>query len=86
MAPLLSFSSWILILMIRSYQFIISPLLKSHCRFNPTCSQYGIEALCQFGLIKGSWLIIKRVLKCHPLHKGGDDPIPSKKIHCNREH
>ncbi|MGP1939574.1 MAG: membrane protein insertion efficiency factor YidD [Arsenophonus sp. ET-DL9-MAG3] len=86
MASLLSFGSWLLILMIKSYQFIISPLLRSHCRFNPTCSQYGIEALYQFGLIKGSWLIFKRILKCHPLHKGGDNPIPPKKKYYNREH
>ncbi|PHM34420.1 membrane protein insertion efficiency factor YidD [Xenorhabdus szentirmaii] len=64
---------------------MISPLLGPRCRFNPTCSQYGIEALRRFGMIKGSWLTVKRVLKCHPLHKGGDDPVPPKNDD-NREH
>ncbi|MGP1958830.1 MAG: membrane protein insertion efficiency factor YidD [Arsenophonus sp. NC-CH8-MAG3] len=78
MASSLSFGSRLLISIIRGYQLIIRPLLGSRCRFNPTCSQYGIEALYQFRLIKGSWLIMKRVLKCHPLHKGGDDPVPPR--------
>ncbi|ELY9176242.1 membrane protein insertion efficiency factor YidD [Escherichia coli] len=60
----------------RVYQRLISPLLGPHCRFTPTCSSYGIEALRRFGVIKGSWLTVKRVLKCHPLHPGGDDPVP----------
>jgi putative membrane protein insertion efficiency factor len=63
-------------MLIRGYQLVISPLLGAHCRFRPTCSQYGIEALRRFGMLKGSWLTIKRVLKCHPLHEGGDDPVP----------
>lgn len=62
--------------LIRVYQRLISPLLGPHCRFTPTCSSYGIEALRRFGVIKGSWLTVKRVLKCHPLHPGGDDPVP----------
>ncbi|WXR79515.1 membrane protein insertion efficiency factor YidD [Salmonella enterica subsp. enterica serovar Infantis] len=65
-----------LIALIRVYQRLISPLLGPHCRFTPTCSSYGIEALRRFGVIKGSWLTVKRVLKCHPLHPGGDDPVP----------
>ncbi|BBV10540.1 hypothetical protein BML2537_40340 [Providencia stuartii] len=63
----------------------ISPLLGPRCRFNPTCSNYGIEALRRFGMLKGSWLTAKRVLKCHPLHAGGDDPVPPKKNDDNRE-
>ncbi|WXS13305.1 membrane protein insertion efficiency factor YidD [Salmonella enterica subsp. enterica serovar Infantis] len=66
----------VLIALIRVYQRLISPLLGPHCRFTPTCSSYGIEALRRFGVIKGSWLTVKRVLKCHPLHPGGDDPVP----------
>lgn len=69
----------IFILLIRGYQRFISPLLGPHCRFTPTCSQYAIIALKRFGLIKGSWLTLKRVLKCHPLHDGGEDPVPPKK-------
>ncbi|WP_348666339.1 membrane protein insertion efficiency factor YidD [Arsenophonus symbiont of Ornithomya chloropus] len=84
MVSSLSFSTQILILIIKFYQ-LISPFLGSHCRFNPVCSQYGIEALYRFGFIKGIWLIIKRILKCHPLHVGGDDPVSSKYINHNRE-
>ncbi|EOS93481.1 hypothetical protein ETR_18771 [Erwinia tracheiphila PSU-1] len=76
MAPSLSLGSRCLIGLIRVYQRVISPLLGPHCRFHPSCSQYGIEALRRFGLIKGSWLTIKRVLKCHPLNTGGNDPVP----------
>ncbi|MGL9733997.1 MAG: membrane protein insertion efficiency factor YidD [Symbiopectobacterium sp.] len=85
MAKALSFGSRLLIGLIRGYQLIISPLLGPHCRFCPTCSQYGIEAIRRFGMIKGSWLTLKRVLKCYPLNHGGDDPIPPKPDN-NREH
>lgn len=67
-----------LIALIRGYQRFISPLLGPSCRFQPTCSYYAITALQRFGLIKGCWLSIKRILKCHPLHEGGDDPVPPK--------
>ncbi|WP_392566039.1 membrane protein insertion efficiency factor YidD [Utexia brackfieldae] len=67
-----------LIFLIRGYQRFISPLLGPNCRFQPSCSQYAIIALSRFGLIKGSWLTVKRVLKCHPLHEGGEDPVPPK--------
>lgn len=87
MASSLSAGSRILIMLIRGYQLVISPLLGPHCRFRPTCSQYGIEALRRFGMVKGSWLTIKRVLKCHPLHEGGDDPVPpNNNTDHNREH
>ncbi|WP_072055967.1 MULTISPECIES: membrane protein insertion efficiency factor YidD [Tatumella] len=79
MASSLSPGARLLIVLIRVYQRAISPLLGPHCRFNPTCSQYGIEALRRFGVIKGCWLTVKRVLKCHPLNAGGDDPVPPKK-------
>ncbi len=78
MASSLSHGARLLIVLIRVYQRGISPLLGPHCRFKPTCSHYGIEALRSFGLIKGSWLTLKRVLKCHPLNPGGDDPVPPK--------
>jgi len=61
---------------IRGYQRFISPMLGSNCRFNPTCSTYAHEAISRFGVIKGTWLASKRILKCHPLHAGGDDPVP----------
>ncbi|MBT0719216.1 membrane protein insertion efficiency factor YidD [Rosenbergiella epipactidis] len=78
MASSLSPSTRLLIALIRVYQRLISPLLGPHCRFTPSCSHYGIEALRRFGVAKGSWLTIKRVLKCHPLHPGGEDPVPPK--------
>ena len=71
--------SHLLILVIRSYQKWISPLLNPSCRFEPTCSQYAIESLKRFGAVHGSWLTLKRILKCHPLNKGGYDPIPPNK-------
>ena len=64
-----------LIKTIRLYQLILSPLLGSNCRFEPTCSQYFIEAVEINGVLKGSVMGIKRLLKCHPLHPGGFDPV-----------
>ncbi|MBS4200101.1 membrane protein insertion efficiency factor YidD [Bacillus sp. FJAT-49732] len=69
----------ILIMIIRFYQKIISPLKPPTCRFYPTCSQYGIEAIQRFGALRGGFLTIKRILKCHPFHPGGIDPVPEKK-------
>ncbi len=63
---------------IRFYQKWISPLFPATCRFHPTCSQYGIEAIQTHGAIIGLFLTIKRILKCHPLHPGGYDPVPLK--------
>ncbi|MDQ0160944.1 membrane protein insertion efficiency factor YidD [Bacillus alveayuensis] len=68
----------ILIGLIRFYQKFISPLKPPTCRFYPTCSHYGIEAIQRFGPIKGGWLTIKRILKCHPFHPGGIDPVPDE--------
>lgn len=65
-----------LVLVIRFYQKFISPLkLRSTCRFYPTCSQYAIDAVMKYGCIKGSYLAVKRILKCHPFHPGGFDPV-----------
>jgi len=64
---------------INSYQRYLSPMLGSNCRFNPSCSTYAKESIARFGIVKGSWLTSKRILKCHPLHSGGDDPVPTKK-------
>lgn len=68
----------LLIAFIRFYQIFISPLKPPTCRFYPTCSHYGLEAVERFGAIKGGWLTIKRILKCHPFHPGGFDPVPEK--------
>ena len=65
----------ILIFLIRLYRVCISPLLGANCRFTPTCSAYAIEAIQKKGVIKGIWLSIKRIGKCHPFHPGGHDPV-----------
>lgn len=62
--------------LIRGYRRWISPMLGPHCRFTPSCSQYALEAIERYGAIKGSWLAIKRLLRCQPLCKGGHDPVP----------
>ncbi|MGY8613602.1 membrane protein insertion efficiency factor YidD [Bacillus velezensis] len=69
----------IMIAFISGYQKFISPLTPPSCRFYPTCSQYGIEAVKTHGALKGGWLTLKRILKCHPFHPGGVDPVPDKK-------
>ncbi|MBT2726492.1 membrane protein insertion efficiency factor YidD [Bacillus sp. ISL-75] len=63
---------------IRFYQIVISPIKPPTCRFYPTCSHYGLEAIGRFGALKGGWLTIKRISKCHPFHPGGLDPVPDK--------
>ena len=68
----------ILILLIRFYQKFISPMFPAKCRFYPTCSEYTLEAVKEHGAIKGTYLGIKRILKCHPFHEGGYDPVPKK--------
>lgn len=65
----------ILVGMIRIYQIFISPLKGQTCRFYPSCSEYTAQALKKYGLINGSWKSIKRILKCHPFHPGGHDPV-----------
>ncbi|MFL6557166.1 MAG: membrane protein insertion efficiency factor YidD [Bacillus sp. (in: firmicutes)] len=66
---------------IRFYQVAISPLKPPTCRFYPTCSHYGVEAIQRFGALKGGWLTVKRISKCHPFHPGGLDPVPEKDTH-----
>lgn len=69
----------ILIWIVRMYQLLISPVIGPHCRFYPSCSHYSIEAIEHFGLVVGIILSIRRILRCHPWHPGGFDPIPLKK-------
>ena len=69
----------ILIGFIKIYQKVLSPLTPPSCRFYPTCSHYGLEAIEKHGALKGLWLAVCRILKCHPFHKGGFDPVPQKK-------
>ncbi len=69
----------VLIALVRWYQRAISPLTPPSCRFTPTCSAYAIEALERFGAIKGGFLTVKRILRCHPWGGSGYDPVPEKK-------
>ncbi|WP_411915648.1 membrane protein insertion efficiency factor YidD [Porphyromonas miyakawae] len=69
-------SIWLLSLPIRFYQICISPLFPPTCRFTPTCSTYALQALRKHGPLKGSYLAIKRILRCHPWGKSGYDPVP----------
>lgn len=73
----------VLLGMIRFYRKYISPATPPSCRFQPTCSQYGLESIEKFGALKGGFLAVKRVLKCHPFHPGGFDPVPYKKTKHN---
>ena len=66
----------VLVVFLKGYQRIISPLLPGSCRFTPTCSQYGIDAITKYGFLKGSFLTIKRILSCHPWGGHGYDPVP----------
>jgi putative membrane protein insertion efficiency factor len=81
----------LLIWLVKGYRIFISPLFPPTCRFQPTCSMYAIQAIERFGAFKGSWMAILRILRCHPFHPGGYDPVPEveKKSGCdcsNHEH
>ncbi|HBC91630.1 MAG TPA: membrane protein insertion efficiency factor YidD [Pelotomaculum sp.] len=65
----------VVLLLIRFYQAVISPLKPPSCRFYPTCSHYALQAVEKYGPLKGSWMALKRILKCHPWHPGGYDPV-----------
>ena len=67
------------IFLIQLYRHMISPLRPASCRFIPTCSQYAVDALTEYGLIRGSWLTVVRLGKCGPWHRGGWDPIPERR-------
>lgn len=66
----------VLIMLLRGYQYGVSPFLGNHCRFEPSCSRYTEEAIREWGVLKGGWLMIKRLLRCHPGCEGGFDPVP----------
>ncbi|KKD37572.1 membrane protein insertion efficiency factor YidD [Limnoraphis robusta] len=68
----------IVIGLIRGYKMFISPLLPPSCRYHPTCSVYAMQAVERFGVMQGGWLAIRRILRCHPFHPGGYDPVPPK--------
>ena len=66
----------VLLALIRGYQYLFQPLLGSNCRFAPSCSDYAREAVLKHGALKGAALTVRRVLRCHPYHPGGYDPVP----------
>jgi putative membrane protein insertion efficiency factor len=66
----------LLVLPIRGYQRFISPALPPSCRFTPSCSAYAVEAITRHGVLRGSWLAARRLVRCHPFHPGGVDPVP----------
>ena len=74
---LVNFPRWILLLFIRLYQKVVSPSLPPDtCRFYPSCSHYGYQAVYKYGVVKGGWLALKRVFRCNPFNSGGIDPVP----------
>ena len=66
----------VLLLLIEGYRLALSPLLGARCRFYPTCSAYAAEAIEKHGALRGTWLALRRIAKCHPWHPGGVDPVP----------
>jgi putative membrane protein insertion efficiency factor len=62
--------------LIRAYQLLLSPWLGANCRFYPSCSQYALDAVSEHGSLRGSWLALRRLSRCHPFHSGGYDPVP----------
>ena len=71
----------LLIMPIRFYQYAISPFMAPHCRYYPTCSEYTVQAISQHGALRGSWMGLRRILRCHPWAEGGYDPVPEKTPH-----
>jgi putative membrane protein insertion efficiency factor len=68
----------LLLFLIQAYRMLLSPLLGGCCRYEPSCSAYAIEAVTRYGAMRGAWLALRRVLRCHPLRPGGYDPVPSE--------
>jgi len=68
----------LLMVFVRAYQLFVAPLLPPACRFEPSCSRYAMQALSEHGALRGTWLAVWRVLRCHPFHPGGYDPVPHR--------
>ena len=67
--------------LVRAYQLIFRPILGSNCRFTPSCSDYALEAVREYGAVRGGYLATRRILRCNPWHPGGDDPVPPRDDH-----
>ena len=78
----------IVILLLKAYRYLVSPLLGPSCRFYPSCTSYAIEAVQGHGILRGLWLAGRRLSRCHPWHRGGFDPVPGNKenVHTGCEH
>ena len=74
----LSAAAWLLVLLLNGYRRFISPLLAERCRFYPSCSEYALEALSTHGAVRGLWLAVRRLARCHPFNPGGYDPVPPR--------
>ncbi len=72
----------LLLLIIKFYRYFLSPLLASRCRFYPSCSAYALQAINRHGVMQGGWLALKRLLRCHPWHESGYDPLPNDGAYC----
>lgn len=86
MKQIRAFLKFIFIALVKGYQYFISPMMGSNCRFYPTCSSYMIEAIEVHGPLKGLYLGTKRILRCHPYSEGGVDPVPPCKCSHSQEH
>jgi len=75
----------LLVLLVRGYQRLIGPGLPRACRFYPSCSVYAVEALTRHGALRGSWLTVRRLSRCHPFHPGGVDPVPQRSMRFHHE-
>ncbi len=75
----------LLILLVRLYQWTLRPFIGAHCRFEPSCSHYAIEALHRHGAARGTVLAARRVLRCNPWHSGGHDPVPARHHRCSKK-
>ena len=77
------------IMLVKGYSLLVSPVLGNNCRYYPTCSSYMVQAIERFGVLRGIWLGTRRLLRCHPFHEGGFDPVPECKPtdkHCQHDH
>ncbi|HKB32181.1 MAG TPA: membrane protein insertion efficiency factor YidD [Streptosporangiaceae bacterium] len=75
-----TWAAWLLMRPITVYRRLIGPLLAPRCRFEPSCSTYALEALRRHGALRGTWLAVRRIGRCHPFHRGGYDPVPDRKV------